>query len=453
MCSDILTFVRTPQRTQWKPARQKRRVPLESLFILMLFLGAAGIAGAYFLSPRLVAVRATSVRPTPSITEPASTSTPPKLVEQHPAPTSTESIAPAQKPILPEPTPKPVTLPTPAPTTGEHAVGISVADTLNGLSSAELARELDDMVSLGVTWIRIDVDWSVVQRRDADTYDWSRLDTVVAAAEKRNLHVLAILVYTPPWARSADCTNSNRCPPANPATFAHFTSIAVKRYAPQGLHTWEIWNEENTRGSWMPAANPVQYTALLKAGYVAIKEEDATAAVLSGGLAAFATEDGNMAPLEFFSGLYDAGAGPYFDAVGFHPYSFPVAATYNAPWNAWQQMGNTAPSLRSIMMENGDSAKKIWITEYGAPTGGPSVASAAYDPREHADHVTEERQAALLIDAVADAQKSPWAGPLFWYSYKDLGTSESTTENFYGLLHADRSPKPSYAALKSALSQ
>ena len=39
-------------------------------------------------------------------------------------------------------------------------------------------------------------------------------------------------------------------------------------------------------------------------------------------------------------------------------------------------MYQTSPSIRSIMVANGDSAKKIWITEFGAPTSGTPTTSA-----------------------------------------------------------------------------
>ena len=44
-----------------------------------------------------------------------------------------------------------------------------------------------------------------------------------------------------------------------------------------------------------------------------------------------------------------------------------------------------------------------------------------------------------------------WAGPLFWYSHRDLGATTDTRENFFGLLRNDFSPKPSYSAYRTAV--
>jgi hypothetical protein len=331
--------------------------------------------------------------------------------------------------------------------------GFSLGDTLTGLDSEELGNRLNDMVSLGATWIRIDFDWSWIQADKTRPIDWYKIDRVVKAAHARGLKILPILVYTPPWARPDDCLSSPRCPPADPNAYAAFATEAVRRYATQGITHWEIWNEPNMRGSWLPAADPVAYRHLLEAAHRAIKTVDPTATIITGGLGPIATEGGNIAPVMYLDALYNAGASTYFDAIGFHPYSFPVLPSYQKDWNAWQQMTDTKISLRSIMEENGDSDKEIWITEYGAPTGGPGIAAE----RDHdyanvkATHVTETFQTLILQDALTEIQSYSWAGPLFWYSYQDLGTSSSTIENFFGIRHVNGTAKPAYHALKTAL--
>ncbi len=332
------------------------------------------------------------------------------------------------------------------------AIGLSVADTLSFVSDQELKKRLDDIASVGVEWIRIDIDWGDVQPQNSRLFQWGRIDRVVSAAAARNIRVLAILVYTPPWARPDNC-NSNRCPPTELSLFGAFAAAAAARYAPLGVHDWEIWNEPNLKGSWLPRADGADYAALLKIASVAIKNEDPSAQIIVGGLGARDTGEGSISPIDFLAELYARGAGHYFDAVAFHPYSFPLPPNYAEQSNAWQQMQNTDPSLRGVMEKNGDSVKKIWITEYGAPTGGPGALATAgtYLFAKYADHVSEDWQAHLLTDAVASARAYPWAGPFFWYSYEDIGTGPWTNENFFGLLRYDGSAKPAYTALKQAI--
>jgi hypothetical protein len=61
-----------------------------------------------------------------------------------------------------------------------------------------------------------------------------------------------------------------------------------------------------------------------------------------------------------------AAARPMFDALAIHPYTQPVLpAAQLAQFGGWA----TVPTLRSLMVANGDGAKHMWVTEYGAPTG------------------------------------------------------------------------------------
>ena len=107
------------------------------------------------------------------------------------------------------------------------------------------------MVALGVTSIRLDLAWDDIQPDSPTSYDWTNFDRIVQAANARGITLLPTLAYTPAWARPAGC--SDKCPPTDPAQFEAFVSAAVQRYAPQGIHTWEIWNEPNTSGFFQPA--------------------------------------------------------------------------------------------------------------------------------------------------------------------------------------------------------
>ena len=330
--------------------------------------------------------------------------------------------------------------------------GISIGDDFTGLNNDQLTTRLDHIVSLGITWLRFDADWSYIQPRTSTDFDWRTLDSIINAAHSKHLKVLPILDFTPRWARSSDCA-SNACAPSDPAQFAQFAAAAAARYAPLGVHTWEIWNEPNINRFWQPAPDAAAYAKLLTAAYASIKKVDPAATVISGGLASADTHNGNIAPIEFLNSMYQNGAAGSFDALGFHPYSFPVPASYPKPWNAWQQMANTNPSLLSVMEKHGDGAKKIWITEYGAPTNGPGAGADenSYNLSQGPDHVSEALQAYIIVDAVKEIQKASWAGPLFWYTYVDRGVDPSTNENFFGLLRYDGSPKPSFDALKQLL--
>ncbi len=334
-----------------------------------------------------------------------------------------------------------------------YKYGFSLSETLYNLSDAQLNDRLNDIASMGIGWIRFDMSWDIVQPNDATTFHWSETDRIISAISAHNIKILPILLQAPSWARLPGCQGDQKCMPANPTIFADFAEKAAERYASQGVHAWEIWNEPNTPGFWLPAPSVKDYSDLLKATYTAIKIADPSAVVVTGGLSPAATSGSDISPADFLAGLYKEGAGDYFDAVGMHPYSYPVSPSTYKIWNAWSQMSLTPTNLRGIMTANGDSKKAIWMTEFGAPTGGPDtlVTSSTYQVNGLSYHVDEPLQAAMISDAITTAENYSWAGPLFIYSYKDIGVSQDTHENFFGIIRYDGTPKLSYDSIKNLL--
>ncbi len=323
-----------------------------------------------------------------------------------------------------------------------HEIGIAAGSKLVGFSDAALDMELRGIVDLGAKWVRFDIEWGFVQQSSRDKYDWSKYDRIVDALLKNNLKALPILTYSPEWARVPGCRGGSHCPPQYPENFADFASEAVKRYKKKGVHYWEIWNEPNSYDFWATKADCKAFSELLKATYPAMKRADSQAFIVTGGLAQVSTTDVNIAPLEFIECMYKNGAKNYFDAIGFHPYTFPQLPSDNKD-NGWGRMGLASKSVRSIMAKYNDSEKKIWLTEFGVPTGGP-------DPKWY---LTEQKQAETIADSIELYKKSPWAGPLFYYTYLDSGYEPTSNENFFGLVRFDGSLKPAHGVLKDLISK
>ncbi len=317
-------------------------------------------------------------------------------------------------------------------------IGISVGDNFANLSDQDLDSSMADIASLGIGWVRLEMAWDLAQPNGPGSYNWPQFDRIVAAANRHNLQLVPILAYTPAWARPAGCT-SWQCGPADPNQFATFAAAAASHYASMGIHTWEIWNEPNINAFWLPTPNAAAYTRLLQASYTAIKTVDPQARVISGGLSPADNTTGHIAPRDFLTAMYQDGARNYMDAVGDHPYSFPALPSSLLSWSGWSQMSDLDPSIRSIMVANGDGNKQVWATEFGCPTNGPSWQG------------DELLQAAMVKDAIQQVSTKPWVAGLFLYSYKDLGTSTSTIQNFFGLVRHDGSKKPAYYELRNDL--
>lgn len=315
-----------------------------------------------------------------------------------------------------------------------HA-GFSPGAGIMGENDAELRRDLDEMVALGAQWLRLDFNWSSIEPTKG-SYSWSNVDRVLRAVASRKLNVLAILHTTPAWARPPG-TDSQFYPPTDPANFAEFAERTVARYSDR-VKVWEVGNEPNTRRFWLPTPDPAAHTTLLKLTYSAIKRADPEAVVVTGGLspAVDAHDRSQISPITFLQEIYENGGKGYFDAVGIHPYSFPARPIDPSTdsWNTFHRM----PLLHGVMVRNGDGDKKMWITEFGAPTGTSPAA------------VSEGEQAAILAAAFEAVAQLSFVGPMFVYALRDYGTDPSEPEDNFGLLRHDFSPKPARAAYQKA---
>lgn len=309
-----------------------------------------------------------------------------------------------------------------------YTIGISGGYGLISEPESDLTRELDIYRAMGVSWLRIDVDWSEIEATHT-VFDWSTVDRVVAAAS--GFDILGVLAYSPLWATSD--TGETHAPPTHTSDYAAFCTAAATRYAGK-IAAWEVWNEPNITNFWSTGVSASGYTALVKAAYPAIKAADPSATVVAGALSP-ATESG--APETFTAACYSAGIHGYFDAWSVHPYCFPASPddASSHSWNTFQRL----PLVRAAMVTGGDSGKAIWLTEFGAPTGT--------DPSA----VSEPVQAAHLTTAIMQAQAWAWTGPLFFYSGRDRGTDESDREDMFGFIRYGWTTKVAYPILTAAL--
>jgi hypothetical protein len=317
---------------------------------------------------------------------------------------------------------------------GAVVYGISDPDLL-GLSASAQVQELEQMKSIGATSVRVDASWYWGQPTKSGGFAWAPLDQVMASLQKVGLSADLDINQSPSWAGVASADGSAWAQPASPAAFATWAGAVAARYGPEGAKYFEIWNEPNLQGSWEPAPDPAAYTADLIAAYAAIKKVDPSAIVISGGLAPAANTPTSYDPRAFLEDMYTDGAQGSFDGLGDHPYSYPATPDEVERWSGWSLMSQTSPSLRSIMAENGDSAKKIWITEYGAPTSGTSS-------------VGESGQSTDLVQAIAQVKALRWIGSFYIYTWIDDPT---TASEGFGLLNRDNTEKSAYTAVADAL--
>ena len=315
------------------------------------------------------------------------------------------------------------------------------------------AEQLLRLKQGGVRSIRIPIGWEGVQPTKDGPLNWSGVDALVGGAARDGIEVLPFITGAPSWAvRSAWVPGSDRtvkAPMSFPAggsagrAWTSFLKLAVDRYGPNGgfwaenpslpkrpIGTWQIWNEENFK-FFITRPNPAEYGKLVKLSYAAVKGADPEAKVLLGGMYADPKRsEGYVAP-EFLSQMYKKTAGikADFNGVALHPYTY-----------RYQELGREIEAMRSVLRDNHDANKGLWITEIGWSSEEPSPGDKFA--------VGLHGQAAQLNGAfnLLRSEQRKWRiEQVFWFSVDD----DAGTCNFCGgsgLFGAGFKPKPSWRA-------
>ena len=111
--------------------------------------------------------------------------------------------------------------PTPANTAGYKGIGDNGPITLMDRTQTQLVQRVADFNRLGINWLRLDFDWSQIERRRGE-YDFYGYDRVVTALNGGGIKILGIIAYSPPWANGEKL--SKYYPPENVTDYARFAS-------------------------------------------------------------------------------------------------------------------------------------------------------------------------------------------------------------------------------------
>ncbi len=319
-----------------------------------------------------------------------------------------------------------------------------------------LPSQAENRLRLAAHTLRAD-DWSLARAHEAgfDTivqvfawreieptpgeFHWEVTDQIVAGTEYYGLDLVVRLDQQPFWASEAVGFNA---PPQDQADYGHFVKQVAQRYRGR-VKAYIIWNEPNLALDWggLPP-DPDGYVELLRVGYEAVKATDPTALVVSAGLAPTNNRDDDaLDDRDFLQGMYQAGAAPYFDVLGAHPYggTFPPEAP--AEVNDGLVMGRLA-DLRAIMTAHNDGHKPVWITELGWTVAPP--------PEQLDLKVGLSQQAAYLDGALERIEREwPWVELVTVWNLSRLKPEHPFAG--YSLFEVDGAPRPAYRAWQEAV--
>ncbi len=285
-------------------------------------------------------------------------------------------------------------------------------------------RDLKLVEDAGFRWVKQEFAWREIEPVQKGDFDWSRTDRIMNQIDAHGLKVIIRLGVQPEWAGGGFPEVG---PPDNLQDFADFATAVATRYKGR-IDAYQIWNEPNLAREWgNRPPNAAEYTELLKVAYKAIKAVDPFPIVISAGMAPTTRNDDVARPDTYYvQEMYDAGAKPFFDALGAHGpgYSSPpetdpaeIARTpglanpgdfkpeNNVPEELRRVYGfRHVEDLRQIMVSNGDEDKQVVLLEFGW----------TIDPRPNSPYawhaVTAVEQAQYFERAYAYAKENwkPW---------------------------------------------
>jgi beta-mannanase len=319
------------------------------------------------------------------------------------------------------------------------AIGVAMgSDQTLFTASDKGLSQYQAMTAAGFAGVRIDLG---VVNATPTTLN-SSIDATIRAAVTAGLASRTVLIL--------DGYHPNLITQAN---FVAFCVEAADTYSALGIHNFEIINEVNGNGAQDTSTgyvNPAAYAALLAAVHPAIHAADPLANVMFSGMPVFYGSDGpsegsgnygtpsgasfaSLTPGTFLTLAYTAMGGSstaYFDSMGAHPYCFPAAPSATNNWGILMNPpGTSGPSgfgssVRQIMAANGDTAKPMWVTEFGYETSGDGSS------------VSTANQAAYLSQALTLAKGYRYVAGFMIFNWAD------DTDGDFGLV----GPSPSYTA-------
>ena len=331
---------------------------------------------------------------------------------------------------------------TPPPSAGAAPVlaspfGMNLYITGQERSDAERAALIGRAREAGVRWSREELSWANIQP-DGKANNWAGYDRRLQQLSDAGISVIGMLLTTPTWA-SGHATSEDSWywyPPRDPRAYGAFVETAVRRWHDK-VAVWELWNEPDLAGTWMPQADPAAYAALLAEGYAAVKRADPNALVMLGSVY---VHDSNNAGLAFMDAVAAASGGRLnYDIMGIHTYmndrqpedTSPVTVVQNLPWRIQK--------TREWLTRHGRGDMPIWVTEDGASVcqgcGGQGTSEAL-----QAQRLVRRYMLAL----------SAGAAHFDYFQMKDkFNGGPSDVWGNMSVLRNDLSPRPAFYAYKT----
>ncbi len=325
---------------------------------------------------------------------------------------------------------------------------------------------------LNVGWVRLSrrVSWRQLQPNENDPIDWSLLtDTENEMRQLKLMGIKPVLVIndSPSWATlypsSCSAIRSDKF-----QAFGSFMAQIVDHFkTPEfDVHDWELGNEPDVDpdlvptnsifGCWGEIDDPYyggeHYGEMLKVVAPYIRSADSRAKIWIGGLILSTPyTDPNLglgAPENFFTGILEAGAAPYFDIVAFHGHTQYYGSMIDSELylsGLWNDMGGGVRGKVKFLRDAMSSYhvnKPLVINEIGVGCKAETYPEFCDPPADE----FYEFKADMLIRIATRVLSDGLLG-FTWY------TLEGPAWRNQGLLDATNNPQEAYAAYQELNNQ
>jgi hypothetical protein len=280
-------------------------------------------------------------------------------------------------------------------------------------------------------------------------YHWPReIDRAVAEAGQYRMRVALMLLGSPRWANGG--RDWNFAP--RERDYANFAYAASRHY--RSVHLWMIWGEPSRKFNFQPltpaplerprltarqASAPRRYARLLDAAYGSLKLASKRNRVIGG----MTMVTGDISAWQWIDNMrLPNGRPPRLDLYGHNPITW-RAPDLNAPQSCCglSDFGDLLRLGRAVdrnLRRRGQPSIPLFLSEFFIPTAPDSELNVWVDPPVQADWIRAALRGVRAWNRIA---AFGWI-----HLYDDQPNPNGERVSHSGLLYADGTPKPGYAA-------